>query len=85
MDKETDSRYPYTYACDYIRGICGYNEKGTKLSRSDASRIISAIEAAIGYHGSKLPEKLADMELAKTDKEIDEQVQSFQILKGYEK
>lgn len=43
----TDSRHLYTYACDYIRSLTGYNEKGTKISRSDASRIRQGIAEAL--------------------------------------
>lgn len=55
-----DSRYPYTYAADYVRGLAGYGEGGTKLSRSDASQVRSGIAAAIGMDDAELARKLAD-------------------------
>lgn len=60
MSKE-HSRYPYTYACDYLRTYGGYGEQGTNLSRGDASQIMKAVAAALGmddYHA--LACKLAD-------------------------
>ena len=56
----SDGRYPYTYACDYIRGLAGYNESGTILSRGDASKIRSGIAEAIGMDDVELANKLAD-------------------------
>lgn len=55
-----DTRYPYTYAADYIRSLAGYGEGGTKLSRSDSSKILSGIADAIGMTDNELAEKLAD-------------------------
>ena len=57
----TDSRYPYTYACDYIRGLSPiqYGE-GIMLSRSDASQIRQGIAQAIGIDDHQLACKLAD-------------------------
>jgi hypothetical protein len=43
-----DTRYPYTYACDYIRSLAGYGVGGTKLSRGDASQIMKGIASAMG-------------------------------------
>lgn len=59
-DNTEDSRYPYTYACDYLRSFGGYDSGGVKLSRSDASEIRKAVAKAIGMEDSKLAEKLAD-------------------------
>ena len=59
MDKQQDSRMPYTYADDYIRSIAGYTESGTKLSRSDASAIISAIAEVLGMTQENLARELA--------------------------
>lgn len=67
MSKETDSRYPYTYACDYIRMFGGYSSAGVALSRSDASQIRSAIAKAIGVPDEELANKLADHYLANQD------------------
>lgn len=55
-----DTRYPYTYAADFIRGLAGYNESGTKLSRSDASRIRQGIAKALGMDDEELARTLAD-------------------------
>jgi len=57
---EEDSRYPYTYACDYIRSLAGYDSEGTKISRSDASFIYSGIAKAIGMNDAELAMLLAD-------------------------
>ena len=68
-----DGRYPHTYADDYIRGIAGYNQDGTKLSRSDAAHIIEAICEVAGQSTEEVYRALADRELAKTDEEIEKQ------------
>lgn len=70
-DLSKDGRYPYTYACDYIRSFGGYSENGMKLSRSDASRIRTAIAVAIGMDDRVLAEKLANVELANTNEDIE--------------
>lgn len=57
---ENDSRNPYTYACDYIRGLAGYDANGTKLSRADASQVRIGIAKAIGMLDEELARKLAD-------------------------
>ncbi|MBU1173103.1 MAG: hypothetical protein KKD44_26365 [Proteobacteria bacterium] len=67
--KKNDSRYPYTYACDFIRSIAGYNQDGTKLSRSDASAIRSTIAEIAGINDTHLAILLADKELSKTEEE----------------
>lgn len=72
-----DSRYPYTYACDFIRSLVDYNEHGTKLSRSDASNIRSTIAKIIGMDDEELACKLANQELAKTDEDFERQAQEF--------
>ncbi|EOZ4881808.1 hypothetical protein ACSETC_31125 [Pseudomonas aeruginosa] len=59
MSKE-HSRYPYTYASDYIRNVAGYGEGGTKLSRSDASQILNSISEIIGMPKEEMARKLAD-------------------------
>lgn len=56
-----DSRYPYTYACDAIRDVVGYNEfLSTKLSRSDAAQIRQYIANAIGMSDEELAKKISD-------------------------
>ena len=52
----TDSRYPYTYSADYIRGLAGYE----KLSRSDAAYIVKHIAEIIGMDEIELKTKIAD-------------------------
>ena len=69
-----DARYPYTYACDFIRALAGYNEGGTKLSRSDASKIIEGIALAIGMEDRKLAELLADAENNKSDSDREKEI-----------
>lgn len=59
------SRHPYTYAADFVRHYGGYNERGTRLSRSDASRIISAIADEIGLTKEELSIKLSEAYVAK--------------------
>lgn len=55
-----DKRHPYTYAADFVRGLAGYNEHGTKLSRADASQILQGIAKALGETDhSNLAEKLS--------------------------
>ena len=54
-DMADDTRYPYTYAADYVR-----SSAPGKLSRSDASQIRSAIALAIGIDDAELARKLAD-------------------------
>ena len=72
-----DTRYPYTYAADYIRSLAGYNENGTKISRSDASMIIHDIAKLLQMDGEHLAMKIADAELAKTDEDHKKAVMAF--------
>lgn len=62
--KESNSRYPYTYACDLIRSKGGYGDKGTNLSRSNASQIRQVIAKALSMDDEELAKKLADYFLA---------------------
>ena len=66
---EEDSRFPYTHADDFIRTLAGWNGNGTKLSRSDASKIINGIAKVIGMNTENLACLLAEAELNKTDEE----------------
>lgn len=59
-----DSRYPYTYACDFIRSLGPVGKDGVVLSRSDASQIRTGIAKALGIDDKELAEKLADVQLA---------------------
>lgn len=56
----TDTRYPYTYACDFIRNVVGYGENGMKLSRSEAAQIRVAIAKALGIDDELVACRLAD-------------------------
>ncbi|HCF5688150.1 TPA: hypothetical protein NIH14_001830 [Pseudomonas aeruginosa] len=67
-----DSRYPYTYASDFIRFVAGYGEGGTKLSRCDASQIRARIAEIIGMKDDELAKKIADHYLANRDEIADE-------------
>ena len=55
-----DGRYPYTYACDYIRTASPYGDTGCILSRSDASQIRQLISLALDMDDKEVAEKLAD-------------------------
>lgn len=80
----SDSRYPYTYACDYIRAFGGHRHEGTKLSRSDASQIRQAIANAIGMDDEELAKKLADYYKANEDALTEKSVQAFaKIMEAY--
>lgn len=58
-----DSRYPYTYACDFIRAAGPVSSEGVVLSRSDASQIRQSIADALGMDDNELACKLADAQL----------------------
>jgi hypothetical protein len=64
---ENDPRYPYTYSCDFIRGLAGYGEGGTKLSRADASLVRHGIADVFDMDDEDLARKLADYYLANQD------------------
>jgi hypothetical protein len=55
-----DTRYPYTYAADYVRTLLGMRKDATILSRSEASQIRHGIAAALGMEDEELAKKLAD-------------------------
>lgn len=76
MDTE-DTRYPYTYAADYVRSLAGYGEQGTKLSRSDASQICAGIAIALGMEESELARRLADYYKANENALADKGVAAF--------
>ena len=65
MTKEkVDTRYPYTYACDFMRAYGGAGSGGVKLSRADASKMREQIANALGMADGDLATKLADFYLA---------------------
>ena len=72
-----DTRYPYTYAADYVRSLAGYGEHGTKLSRADASQIRGGIALALGMDDVELARKLADHYKANEDAITDNSVAAF--------
>lgn len=76
MDK-TDTRYPYTYACDLIRSAVGYNESGSKISRSDASKIRELFAKVTGLDDTYLADKLADYYIAHEEEITDASVKEF--------
>ena len=81
----TDSRYPYTYACDWIRMAGPVGPEGVVLSRSDASLIRTCIASALGMDDRELACKLADAQLAsEEDPEIaKQQTQRLLAALGY--
>lgn len=80
---ENDSRYPYTYAADFVRGLAGYGEGGTKLSRADASQVRQGIAAALGMDDAELARKLADHYKANEAAITEKSVKSFMVAQGY--
>lgn len=71
MSDKTSSRYPYTYASDYLRAFGGADSSGAKMSRSEASQIRGAVAKALGMDDAELAAKLADYYLA-NDAEVSE-------------
>jgi elongation factor P hydroxylase len=61
---KVDSRYPYTYSCDFLRAYGGADKDGVRLSRSDASQVRGAVAKALGMPDEELARKLADYYLA---------------------
>jgi hypothetical protein len=64
---KTDTRYPYTYACDFVREfssewreVAGVNMKLPSISRGQASSIMGAFEAVFGLTHEEMATKLAD-------------------------
>jgi hypothetical protein len=79
MENKTDTRYPYTYACDLIRSVAGYRDGGfgTKLSRLDASLIRELFSKVTGLADEHLAEKLADYYKANEEEITDTSVKEF--------
>ena len=63
----SDSRYPYTYACDFIRSFSEVDDRGVRLSRAEASRIRTGVAEAIGMKDDALARLLADHYLKNQD------------------
>ena len=78
----TDSRYPYTYAADFIRSYGPVSAEGVVLSRSDASEIREAIAKALGIDDEELAKKLADAELANNQDPEHRKRQTLRLLKA---
>lgn len=72
-----NSRYPYTYAADFVRGLAGYGEGGTKLSRSDASQVRQGIAEALGMADDELARRLADYYKANQDELTKKSCEAF--------
>ncbi len=83
MRPTTDTRYPYTYSCDYIRHFSPVNEKGVILSRSDASNIREGIAKALNIDERELAEKLADYYLDNQDALSKEAAEKLLVALGY--
>lgn len=81
-----DTRYPYTYSCDLIRDWAGYNQEGTKLSRSDASKIRHNIADIIGMDDKELAIKLADYYKVNENRLADQAANEFlSVMDGWER
>ena len=78
----TDSRYPYTYAADFIRSYGPVSAEGVVLNRSDASKIREAIAKALGIDDEELAKKLADAELADNQDPEHRKRQTLRLLKA---
>ena len=81
MEKKNNPRYPYTYAADLIRSVAGYNSSGTKLSRSDASKIRRLFSDVLGISDDEFAKQLADYYLKNqediTNKGVTELISRF--------
>jgi hypothetical protein len=65
-----DTRYPYTYAADYVRGLPSPTPHGVSVSRADASAIVAGIAEVLGITAESLAEQLADAYLARTPEQV---------------
>jgi hypothetical protein len=74
-----DTRYPYTYACDFVRCLAGHKDEsiGTKISRCDASKIREGIAKALGMSDEELAKKLADYYKAHEKEIVNEEFQKL--------
>ena len=72
-----DTRYPYTYACDFIRSLAGYGPGGTKLSRADASKIRSSFSSILKLPDEEVAKKLADYYLAHKEEIAEEDAKAL--------
>ena len=65
MIDKNSSRYPYTIACDFVRGYAtSFNESAgmqlPTLSRADASQVMHAFETVFGITHEEMAKKIAD-------------------------
>ncbi len=58
--KNTDTRYPYTYAADFLRMKVGDDYGKGLISRAAASQMISVTAKALGVESVEISKKLAD-------------------------
>jgi len=61
----SDSRYPYTYACDFIRSHCTDFDEALQfrtptISRAQASQVMYAFELVFDMSHEYMARKLAD-------------------------
>jgi len=66
---KTDSRYPYTYAADYLRTIVK-NSDGSILSRAVMAHIQQVIANAMGIDEIEISNALADKFIEINSKEL---------------
>jgi hypothetical protein len=76
-DDGDDPRYPYTYAADVIRMKAGHTYGGTKISRSDASRIRQLISKVTGLNDFDVADQLASYYLDNQDAITDESILAY--------
>lgn len=79
-NKKENSRYPYTYACDMIRGFA-YGENGCKLSRAECSELLINLSKALDIDRGVFAKKLADYYLQHEEELSKEATQRFMIAK----
>lgn len=76
-ERKNNTRYPYTYAADFIRSLGGYDEGGIKLSRSNASQIRQSIASIIGMEDINLAQAIADYYLDHEDEIAQKSTEEF--------
>jgi len=59
-NKKSDPRYPYTHACDFLRGAAPWDEQGCTMSRATASQVRQLVSLALGVDDEEIANKLAD-------------------------
>ncbi len=75
MIDKNSSRYPYTIACDFVRGFAtDFNEtlgmQLPTLSRGQASQVMHAFEAVFGITHEEMAKKLADYSIEQESKRL---------------